>query len=181
MATFSSSFSCTSSSQNFLDGVNYSLSKLGMSHIKVKDQQKQAILAAYNGKDVFVFLPTGFGKSVCFQILPFLFDHKLGLTDGTKKKCVIVVSPLVSLMVDQVRSLKRKGIHAVVISSNSSENSVVDREFRATENNLTTASHVFSSPEALTHTKWREALENPLVSNCVCAVAIDEAHCVSKW
>ena len=86
-------------SQNFLDGVNYSLSKLGMSHIKLKDQQKQAILVAYDGKDVFVILPTGFGKSVCFQVLPFLFDHKLGLTDGTKK-CVIVVSPLVSLMVD---------------------------------------------------------------------------------
>ena len=51
---------------------------------------------------MFVFLPTGFGKSVCFQVLPFLFDHKLGLTDGSGKRCVIVVSPLVSLMVDQV-------------------------------------------------------------------------------
>ena len=181
MATSSPSFSGTSSSQNFTDGVEYALRKLGMAHIRLKDQQKQAIVAAYEGKDAFVFLPTGFGKSVCFQVLPFLFDHKLGLTDGSEKKCVIVVSPLISLMVDQVRSLKSKGVHAVVISSNSSENSIVDREFRATESSLTRASLIFSSPEALTHTKWRDALENPLVSNRVCAIAIDEAHCVSKW
>ena len=87
---------------------------LGMSHLELKSQQKQAIVAVYEGKDVFVFLPTGFGKSVCFQVLPFLFDHKLGLSDGSEKRCVIVVSPLVSLMVDQVRSLKSKGVHAVV-------------------------------------------------------------------
>ena len=130
---------------------------------------------------MFVFLPTGFGKSVCFQVLPFLFDHKLSLTADKKKMCAIVVSPLISLMVDQVRTLNRKGVHAVVISSNSSENSIVDREFRATENNLTSASLIFSSPEALTQTKWREALENPLVSDRICAVVIDEAHCVSKW
>ena len=84
-------------------------------------------------------------------------------------------------MVDQVRSLKSKGVHAVVISSSSRENTIVDREFRATETSLSSASLIFSSPEALTHTKWREALENPVVSHRVCAVVVDEAHCVSKW
>lgn len=181
MASSSSSFLSTSSSHNFADGVNYALSKLGMSHLKLKSQQKQAIVAVYEGKDVFVFLPTGFGKSVCFQVLPFLFDHKLGLSDGSEKRCVIVVSPLVSLMVDQVRSLKSKGVHAVVISSSSRDNTIVDREFRATETSLSSASLIFSSPEALTHTKWREALENPVVSHRVCAVVVDEAHRVSKW
>ena len=122
MASSSSSFPSTSSSHNFADGVNYALSKLGMSHLELKNQQKQAIVAVYEGKDVFVFLPTGFGKSVCFQVLPFLFDHKLCLSDGSEKRCVIVVSPLVSLMVDQVRSLKSKGVYAVVISSSSREN-----------------------------------------------------------
>ena len=181
MASSSSSFPSTSCSHNFADGVNYALSKLGMSHLELKSQQKQAIVAVYEGKDVFVFLPTGFGKSVCFQVLPFLFDHKLGLSDGSEKRCVIVVSPLVSLMVDQVRSLKSKGVHAVVISSSSRENTIVDREFRATETSLSSASLIFSSLEALTHTKWREALENPVVSHRVCAVVVDEAHCVSKW
>ena len=180
MASSRSSFPSTSSSHNFADGVNYVLSKLGMSHLKLKSQQKQAIVAVYEGKDVFVFLPTGFGKSVCFHVLPFLFDHKLGLSDGSEKRCVIVVSPLVSLMVDQVRSLKSKGVHAVVISSSSRENTM-DREFRATETSLSSASLIFSSPEALTHTKWREALENPILSHRVCTVVVDKAHCVSKW
>ena len=71
MATFSSSFSCTSSSQNFLDGVNYALSKLGISHMKLKDQQKQVIMAAYDGKDVFVFLPIGFRQKRVFSGAPF--------------------------------------------------------------------------------------------------------------
>ena len=152
-----------------------------MSDLTLKDEQKQAINAVYGGSDVFVFLPTGFGKSICFHVLPFLFNHKLGLVGGQKKKCVIVVSPLISLMVDQVRSLRSNSVEAVVISSNSRENSLVSKEFRATENNVVDASIIFSSPEALIHSKWREVMENPLASNRVCALVIDEAHCVSKW
>ena len=84
-------------------------------------------------------------------------------------------------MVDQVRSLSTNGVEAVVISSSSREKSVVGEEFRATEKSVVSASFIFSSPEALIHSKWREVLENPLVSNRVCAIVIDEAHCVSKW
>ena len=177
MAACSSSVVTLSSSQNFTDGVRYALSQLQMSHLTLKDQQLQAINAVYSGKDVFVFLPTGFGKSICYQVLPFLFDHKCGLAGG-QKKCVIVVSPLISLMVDQV---KKNDVEAVVISSGSRESSIVDMEFLVTEKSLKSASLVFSSPEALTSLKWREMLENPVTSNRVCAVVIDEAHCVSKW
>ena len=52
--------------------------------------------------DIFVWLPTGFGKTVCFEVLPFMFDMKLSRVDSL----VVVVSPLVSLMIDQVRSLR---------------------------------------------------------------------------
>ena len=68
----------SSSSPSFNDGVCYALSQLGKASLKLKDQQVEAISAVYDGNDVFVFLPTGFGKSICFQVLPFLFDHKLG-------------------------------------------------------------------------------------------------------
>ena len=84
-------------------------------------------------------------------------------------------------MVDQVRSLRGNGIEAVVISSGSRDSRVIDREFLATEKNMGSASFIFSSPEALSHTKWREAVEDPLVSKRVRAVVVDEAHCVSKW
>ena len=128
-----------------------------------------------------VCLPTGFGKSVCFQILPFLFDHKRGLVGGEKITCAIIVSPLTALMADQVSSLRKNGVQAVIISCGLRESSVVDKECLATESRFTSASHIFSSPEALAHTKWREALENPLVFSRVCAVVVDETHCVSKW
>ena len=177
----SSSFSSSSKNSTFTDGVRYALSQLGKPDLKLKDEQQQAIASMYSGQDVFVFLPTGFGKSICFQVLPFLFDHKLGLAGSQKRSCIIVVSPLVALMVDQVRSLRGNGIEAVVISSGSRDSRVIDREFLATEKNMGSASFIFSSPEALLHTKWREAVEDPLVSNRVRAVVVDEAHCVSKW
>ena len=117
----------------------------------------------YSGKDVFVSLPTGFGKSVCFQILLFFFDHKHDLVRGMKRSCTIIVSPLVALMVDQVRNLMKSGAQAIIISCGSRESSVVGKDFLATESSLTSASNIFSSPVALAHTKWKEALENPLV------------------
>ena len=95
-----------------------------------------------------MFLPTGFGKSVCYQVLPFVFDHKLGLVAGSS---IIVVSPLIALMVDQVRSLRQNGVGAVIISSGSRD-TIVDKAFIATEGNLQSSSVIFSSPEALAHT-----------------------------
>ena len=62
--------------------------------MSLKPEQKECI---FDGKDVFVWLPTGFGKSICYEVLPFIFDKNL----GTDNSLVIVVSPLVSLMVDQ--------------------------------------------------------------------------------
>ena len=166
----SSSQNSTSSSQNFTDCVRYALSQLRMSHLTLKDQQRQAIYAVYSGKDVFVFLPTGFGKSICYQVLPFLFDHKSGLAGG-QKKCVIIVSPLVSLMVDQVRNLRKNGAEAVVISSSSRKSSMIDKEFLASERSLKSASLVFSSPEALTSLKWREMLRI-LLCQTVCVLLL---------
>lgn len=84
--------------------------------------------AVYGGKDVF-----GFGKSVCYQALPFLFDHKLGLVSSSRRSCVIVISPLIALMVDQVRNLRQSDVHAVIISSSSRDRSSVPMEFVASD------------------------------------------------
>ena len=65
---------------------------------------------------MFVRLPTGFGKSVCFKLLPFVYDHKLG-REGTKTcSLVLVLSPLISLMVNQVTNLKLRGVRTTIIS-----------------------------------------------------------------
>ncbi len=67
---------------------------------KLTPQQEEATMAFVNGKDVFVSLPTGSGKTVCFAVLPFAFDILLG-----EQGCIaIVVSPLTALMRDQVSS-----------------------------------------------------------------------------
>ena len=87
--------------------VCYALSQLRTPHLSLKEQQRRSIRAIFDGKDVF-------GKNLCFQTLPFVFDHKLGFQ---RKSAVVVVSPLVALMTDQVQSLRKKGINAVVISS----------------------------------------------------------------
>ena len=62
----------------------------------LKPEQLQAVRHMYEGRDVFLWLPTGFGKSICYEVLPFLFDFNLGKVD-TESSSVIVVSPLVSL------------------------------------------------------------------------------------
>ena len=109
----SSSQNYPSSSQNFSASLLYALAELQMSHLGLKDEQERAMCAILEGNDVFTLLPTGFGKSICYQALPFLFNHKLGLA-VTQRRAVLVVSPLIALMIDQVSSLRERSVEAVV-------------------------------------------------------------------
>ena len=85
---------------------------LEMGYSSIRDKQKEAILGFLSGRDVFVSLPTGSGKSLCYSILPKVFD-RVRKASGS---IVIVVSPLVSLMKDQVHSLETKGIKSVFVT-----------------------------------------------------------------
>ena len=69
----------------------------------LKPEQPQAVRHIYKGRDVFLWLPTLFCKSICHEVLPFLLNCKLVKSESS---IVIIVSPLVSLMVDQVASLR---------------------------------------------------------------------------
>ena len=130
-----------------------------------------------------MWLPTGFGKSIYFQALPlvYYFDYKLNLVSAEKKSVVIIIAPLIALMIDQVQSLRAKKVRAVVVSSRGCREGRVPECLLATRDTLDSASLVFCSPEALIEDKWRDALEKPGFPERVCAVAVDEAHCVSKW
>ena len=81
----------------FSSSVTYALQKLGTPDLVLKPEQRTAINAVYNGRDVFVWLPTGFGKSLCFHTLPFVFDYKLALTDVS---AVLVITPLIEQIAD---------------------------------------------------------------------------------
>ena len=113
--------------------------------------------------------------SHCYEVLPFVFDVKLGRVDSINS-IVIVVSPLVSLMIDQARSLRARGVQAAILSSASG----VDKDLIAKEEDLGNSSVLFCAPESIVCSRWREALEKPELLTRVVAVCIDEAHCVSK-
>ena len=84
--------------------------KLGYSTLL--PQQERVVRAFVRGRDVFVSLPTGSGKSLCYCLLPLLFDELYG---SQRKSIVVVVSPLISLMKDQVRSMKERDVAAVYV------------------------------------------------------------------
>ena len=129
---------------------------------KFRPLQQEIIDRTLVGKDSFVLMPTGGGKSMCFQIPALCFD---GIT--------IVVSPLISLMKDQVQALESNGIKADFFNSSISPQAENDVISRATKGEIQL---LYLSPEKLISVSntWLKKLNIKLV-------AIDEAHCVSMW
>ena len=102
--------------------ITYSLERVGCPAITLKTEQRDCIKYLNEGKDIFLWLPTG--KSLCYEVLLFVLDDKLGRHGSV----VIVISPLVSLMVDQVQSLRQRSVNAAITSSGN-----VDRELMVTD------------------------------------------------
>ena len=125
--------------------------------------QREIIEASMAGRDVFALLPTGGGKSMCFQ-LPAL--HRPGLT--------VVVSPLIALMKDQVDQLQEIGVAATYLNSTLSPEASRSRLAGLHRNEWRL---LYVAPERLMLDGWKENLRNWNVQ----ALAIDEAHCISEW
>ena len=83
--------------------------------MKLHAEQKQALLHLITGRDVFINLPTGFGKSPIYQLAPSIVEKMSHLDGKIRSAVILVISPLVSLMNDQVQYLKQKGIKASFI------------------------------------------------------------------
>ena len=167
--------------REFQGAVEYALEMVGEGQLVLKNKQLEAMEVLYKGQDVFLLLPTGYGKSICFECLPFLYDHKLGLTSPASKgqrTTVLVVSPLISLMVNQVHRLKQRGVSAAILSGNPG----IDKEFLATIVAPGKYSLLFTAPEALIgNPKWRQCLLELGACGKLVGVVLDEAHCVSRW
>ena len=125
--------------------------------------QEMAIQSVLCGRDTLVVLPTGGGKSVCFQIPALVLP---GLT--------VVVSPLISLMKDQVDALESRGLPAAFINSSLSSSQVADRLARAARGELKL---LYLAPERFDFGNVAAKLKATGVS----LLAIDEAHCISQW
>ena len=120
-------------------------------------------------KDVFINLPTGFGKSLIYQALTIVFNITRNSTGH-----VVVISPLGNLMKDQVENLKKLGITAISLSN------VKDEEAKDVEEGHFVV--VYGTPEAsLNNECWRKMLLSGIYAAKLCAIAVDEAHVIKQW
>lgn len=125
--------------------------------------QREAIEGVLSGHDQLVVLPTGGGKSLCFQLPAMILDG-----------CTLVISPLIALMKDQILSLQEQGITAATI------NSSVTNEYRLHVMQGLSQGRIkllYISPETLLSQMGGEILNRTKIS----LIAIDEAHCISQW
>ncbi|MDE6459123.1 MAG: RecQ family ATP-dependent DNA helicase, partial [Muribaculum sp.] len=124
--------------------------------------QLDIIKSIMSGRDTLVLMPTGGGKSICYQIPAMLGEG-----------CTIVVSPLISLMKDQVSGLNANGIPAAAINSNNAE---IDNQTALREAMRGKIKLLYMSPERL-----MLEMEHVDFRGWVDLFAIDEAHCISQW
>ena len=132
-------------------------------HNSFREPQEQIINAVLEGNDVFALLPTGGGKSICFQVPGILLDG-----------ICIVISPLIALMKDQVENLQKRDIKAIALVGGTSQNDIIDILDNCQFGNY---KFLYLSPERLQHDWILERLKQLKIS----LIAIDEAHCISQW
>lgn len=125
--------------------------------------QENTIKSILNKQDTFAIMPTGAGKSICYQIPALILD---GVT--------IVISPLISLMKDQVDSLTNIGIKAAYINSSLTNIEVENRIYKALGGDYDL---LYLAPERLEQDSFCQILRNLNISQ----IAVDESHCVSQW
>ncbi|MEO7410100.1 MAG: DEAD/DEAH box helicase, partial [Sphingomicrobium sp.] len=133
--------------------------RFGFSHFR--GVQEQVVDRVVAGKHTLAIMPTGAGKSLCYQ-LPAL----------TRKGTALVISPLIALMHDQIRSAEGYGIKAASLTSADTNRQETIERFRNGDLDL-----LYVAPERATTDAFRQLIDQEMLA----LIAIDEAHCVSEW
>ena len=136
--------------------------------------QKQALHAMVNGRDVFAILPTGYGKSLIFQLLPDLYRELPHLSERQiDNPIVVIICPLKSLVESHIRELINRGASAVSLTGDSVDvENILKGKY----------SFVFGTPEVLLNNEqWRSMLKSDVYQNNLVALVTDEAHVIPKW
>ena len=133
--------------------------------------QQDIIEHVTGGQDALVLMPTGGGKSLCYQI-PAIARQRTGLG------ITIVVSPLIALMHDQVGALHEAGVSAAFLNSTLNNTEAQDIEQRLRRGDITL---LYAAPERISTPRFLAMLDSLYAQNSLSLFAIDEAHCVSQW
>ena len=128
-----------------------------------REGQENIVNAILSGKDVLAVMPTGAGKSICYQVPALMLP---GIT--------LVISPLISLMQDQVKSLNEAGVHAAFINSALTETQISKALYLAAQGRYKI---IYVAPERLENFEFLEFVSRVQIS----MVTVDEAHCISQW
>ena len=136
-----------------------------------RDAQQAIVEHATGGGDALVLMPTGGGKSLCYQV-PAIARHRAG------RGVTVVVSPLIALMHDQVGALEEAGVHAAFLNSTlgAEEAARIEREMMSGRLVL-----LYAAPERVTTPRFLAQLDSLRERGLLSLFAIDEAHCVSQW
>ncbi|HNP32245.1 MAG TPA: RecQ family ATP-dependent DNA helicase [Flavobacterium sp.] len=132
-------------------------------HNAFRHPQEEIITSVLDGKDTFALMPTGGGKSICFQVPAMMKDG-----------ICLVISPLIALMKDQVQNLQSKGIKAIALTGGIHQDEIIDLLDNCQFGNY---KFLYLSPERLQSDWILERIKNLPIN----LIAIDEAHCVSQW
>ncbi|CAB4009301.1 Werner syndrome ATP-dependent helicase homolog [Paramuricea clavata] len=173
------------------------------SNIMLKPKQVICLEKLFFGSDVLAVLPTGYGKSLIYQILPLLLYCKewlegiqiqRSINECDLTSVVIVISPLNSLINDQIRKILTTGLRVSIlnvnrtcddITSDSSGDEVLCDVVELDKKERLLAGYyniLFAHPESLLSSRFGRSLVNSVVyQKNVCALVIDEAHCIIEW
>ena len=168
----------TNAQEVFHDGIEFSVTKLGNPNLELKKEQYDVLSAICLEKtDVLTVLPTGFGKSLCYQALPAIFDF-MESEGKQRESIVIVVSPLNALIRDQLQKLK--GCVNVCVLQSTVEDE--KQKVYTVPKDVNKCSLLFGHPEVFVDNKTvAKMLKGEEFQRRVRAIVIDEAHLVLQW
>ena len=131
--------------------------------------QEEIIVSVLSGRDTLALMPTGGGKSICFQVPTLVMAN-----EHPEKRLCLVITPLIALMRDQVANLQARGIQSAAVYTGMS----YDKQRVALDNCLYGPYHfLYCSPERLESEEFRKRLADMPIG----LIAVDEAHCISQW